>query len=143
MSLTDSKVIHGPFNLTLYDSGGSTSVYSVSGLKKDSVEFNGTTNEYTEEQEDGTRRTGEQGRYLDVNITLGELDTSDLTTIEGTGSYDQVKLEFGQANSGSGLTIVVQPFDSVTADVNNMRTTIKVKGSVAIDGDWSDILSIS
>ena len=144
MALTDSKVLHGPVNLTLYDSGGSTAVYTVSNLKKEAVGMaTMVTNEYSEELEDGTRRTGEQGRYIDVDITFGELSTSDLATIEGTGSYDQVKLEFPQANGGSGLTMVISPFDSVTTDVSDFKTTIKVRASTAIGNAWSDLLSIS
>jgi hypothetical protein len=119
MSLTKAKVLSGPFTIT-GKTGGSTS-FTYAGLKNDALVIN--TEDVTKELEDYT--TDLEGRHLTAEITLSELDTTDLAKIKDT--VDTIEILF--TNKSKTFTIAAP--DEVRAKVDNGKTKITIKKFVA------------
>ncbi len=113
--LDKTKVLNGPFTIT----GKTDTVedFSYEGLKKDAITIN--TEDEVEELEDHT--TELTGRSLTVEVTLSELDSTDLAAIaDGIGS---IEIDF--PNKSKKITIT-DP-DEVRPKVDNGKTKITIK----------------
>ena len=141
MSLTSSKVLYGPFTLTLLD--GAVTKFTRAGLKADSIKFNGETKEGNLEIEDGSEKSWREGRKLTAEITFNEMDptatTGDLAVIEDSG-IDSVTIEL----TSPSKTITISSPDIIFADiVENFKTRIRIIKTGDLSKAWSDIFSIA
>lgn len=119
MSLDKTKVLSGPFTIT--GSTGGTASFSYAGLKNDALVIN--TEDVTRELEDYT--TDLEGRQLTAEVTLSELDTTDLAKIKD--SVDSIAIAF----TNKSKTFTVAAPDEVRAKVDNGKTKITIKKFVA------------
>ena len=114
MALTSSKVLYGPFNLSL-KSATPTEIYGLTGLRPDALKFTVETKEGSIVLEDGSEKFWKEGRKLTAEIVATQLDAKhgtitavadagggkititsashglangDYVTISGTASYD-------------------------------------------------------
>jgi len=141
MGLTASKVLYGPFDLDCLVAGTpDVSQYARTGLKEDSVAFNGETFEGEERLGDGSKVYWEEGRELVIEITLSELDptatTGDLKKIEDA---DKITLAFTK----SSKTITITDLDNIIASIDGLKTKIIAKKSKPLADEWSSIFSIA
>jgi len=137
MALDPSKVVYGPFNVSFKDSTPAE-VFGVTGLKYDAVKFSGETKEGSIELEDGKEKFWTEGRKLVVEITVTQLDTSDLANIEDN-SIVSVELTFLQANK----TITISNPDQIVTHIDEgFKTRIKITKTGDVSQAWGDILSL-
>jgi hypothetical protein len=137
MSLDKTKVLSGPFNLSLVDDAN-VEVYGVTGLKKDSVSFGIESKTWNDELEDDSEDMGIGGRKVTVEITHSELDPADLDSIEDS-TISKALISF----PGKNKTITVQSPDLIYASVDNLKTKITIVKTAPIGTALSSVFSIT
>ncbi|MDZ7821565.1 MAG: hypothetical protein U5N26_06995 [Candidatus Marinimicrobia bacterium] len=115
MSLDKAKVLNGPFNITA--TADTTEVFGYTGLKKDTLSL--STEDHAEELED--RKTDLIGRTLTAELTISELDTADLGSIND--EIDNIEITF--PNKSKKITIATP--DEVRPSIEGGKTKITVK----------------
>lgn len=129
--LTKTKIINGPFNLTLM--AGIVEKYIITGLKKDALTL--SVENQVEELEDGSEDF--QGRTLSAEATFSQLDSADLGSIEDD-TVDSVVVEFPSKNK----TVTIATPGSILASVDNLKTKITIK-KFAASRAWDDLFTIT
>ena len=135
--LNKDKILNGPFEFELFDDVP-TSVIKFEGLKKDSVKFEVETEEYSEDLEDGSKDQGTYGRNAVCELTISELDPTDLALIEG-GTVDNAEIRF----TAKGKKVSLPSMDSISISVENFKTKIKIRKSLAIGQALTDAFTIA
>lgn len=121
MSLDKTKVLNGPFSIVAM--ADVTEKFNYSGIKKDSLSI--STEDVIEELED--RTTDLIGRNMTAELTISELDTTDLAAISDL--IDDIQITF--PNKTKKITIT-DP-DEVRPKVEGGKTKITIKKFVAGD----------
>ena len=74
MALTGSKVLYGPFNLSL-KTVTPTEIFGLTGLRSDAIKFTVETKEGNLELEDGSEKSWREGRKLMAEIVVTQIDS--------------------------------------------------------------------
>jgi len=141
MSITRTKTFKGPFTATLQDNVPA-SIYSIAGLKRDSIKVNLTQNEIEESLEDDSKEYYKGGVDLEVVLTHSEVDTADLDSMI-SAALDSLKIEF--TAKSKTLTISSLGSDGVLCapSIENLQTKLVIKKSYPIGTKLSDIMTIT
>lgn len=139
MALTAGKLIfYGPFTFDIQLTP-TTSKYTRSALKGDSLTFNIETKKGNVVFEDGTESDWEEGRKLTMELLLSELDpastTGDMEMVEAGDRIIITMLNGTVATVTSGMRFLV--------DADNGKTKITGWKAVAIGLNMSDIVLIT
>ena len=140
---SDKIAAYGPFTVTCRDKDDATisvsgHALSFSGLKFDSVTFSLTSKEQTVEFEDGSEATWEEGRVLDVEITMSEMVPAEMDGIQITKG-----LLFNFIQTGKNITIDGDEAASTIVSIDNFKTVIKYKKTFGADSDIASCIAIS
>ena len=138
--LSKDKILNGPFEFELFDDTDPTpvSVIAFTGLKKDSVKFDVENEEYSDDIEDGSKDQGYYGKNAVCELTISELDPTDLATIEG-GTAVTGEIRF----TAKGKKVVLAAMDSIGVKVENFKTKITIKKSLAIGEAITNAFTVS
>jgi len=137
MAIDRTKTFAGPFDLDLLDES-QTSIFSISGLKKDAVTFGVESKEITEELEDDSEEIFNGGKKLVIECTFSEVDTADLDAIE-TGAVASVKITFTAKNK----TITIDSPTNISVSIDSLKSKIKITKVGEIGKKISDLITTS
>jgi len=139
-TVTFRKLSGSPLAETTIDDGGSPATNAVfSGLKFDSVSFSLTTKEANVEFEDGSEVFWEEGRTLEVEINISEMDTAMMDKIEtATG------LLFNFSETGKSITVASVSSGATTiVSVDNFKTKITYRKIFGANTTIANCLTIA
>lgn len=125
--LAHSKVMLGRV-VTVTFNKASTEKLSIKGLKDGVISFSEEVKETLAELEDGNEIIESFGRKYTVEISLSELDTTDMSGID---NCDEVVIATasGGAN-GTGRTLTISSLDDCKASVDGLKTKIVARKSI-------------
>ena len=136
---------YGPFTVTFKDASNSTlevgspahpMVYS--GLKFDSATFSLTTKEGNVEFEDGSESYWEEGRTLEVEITISEMVTAEMDKLELAKG-----LTLAFSETGKTITVAGDAASTTIVSVDNFKTVIRHRKFFGADTTIANCLSIA
>ncbi len=135
--LGKDKIFNGPFNLQLMDVTPAEIIGFV-GLKRDSVKLDIIPEEYDEAVEDGSTDSGQYGQQIKIELSISEFDLDDIALVNGA-DVDSVKITF----TAKSKLWTLSSFDDIVVKVENFKTTIIIKKSLAIGELVSSVLAVT
>jgi len=125
--LSHAKVMLGRV-VTITFNKANAEALSVKGLKDGVVSFAEEIKETIAELEDGNEIIESFGRKYTIEITISELDTSDMSAVDG--SDELIIATASGGGGGIGRTLTVSSLDDCKTSVDGLKTKIVCRKSI-------------
>ena len=128
-----AKIFYGPFNMVVTGGTGLT----INGLKEDAVNVSIESKRGSRELEDGDEKHWLTGRVGRIEVTIDELNTTDIASLEAA-AVTSVAFTFTEQSD-----VITMAPEKVFVDVENGRTKITFIKAAGVASAITDIITIT